>query len=178
LEVHVDAAGQAVDVVRAEFYGESQALVALVTDDVEDKYPSYERRTLNTPGPTTPLIFAKEDRYIGFPLFIVAIPPSEETSKSRTVFFRVASSGALYRVDVRGGIATARTTKLADARAKLPPVLKGVRPTPPDPHWHIWFDAETKFYESIEWQQSQGLSIMNVKRTPERDVLVVRIGPA
>jgi hypothetical protein len=184
LEVHVGTAGQttnsdiAVDVVRAEFYGNSQALVALVTDGVEDKYPPYERRTLRTSGTTTALTFAKEDRYVGFPLFIIAIPPSEETSRSPTVFFRVASSGVLHRVDVIGSKATARTAKLADARAKLPPVLKGVRPSPPDPQWRIWFDAETKFYESVEWQPSSGFSVIDVKRAPERDLLVVRIEPA
>lgn len=181
LEVRVEGtdktAGTAlvVDVVAAEFYGEMEALTALVTDGIKDKYPSYERQTLRMPAATTtPLIFPGEDRYIGFML----IPPSEDTKTQRTVFFRVGANGDIHRVEVSGSTATVRKTNLAHARAALPPILQGVRPAPPSPRWDTWFEAERKFNDSLEWEQSSELSIVDLRRTPERDVLVVKINGA
>jgi hypothetical protein len=178
LEVRVDRPDKAigiVEVVRPEFYGENQALLALVTDAVDDKYPPYDRRSLRTSANATPLIFPKEDRYIGFPLFVVGIPPSEETSKKHTVFFRIGSNGDVHRVDIRGNKVTVQKTSLATARSKLPAVLNGMRPTPPDPRWRIWFDAESKFHDSLQWEPSSELSVIELRRTPERDVLIVKI---
>jgi hypothetical protein len=40
---------------------------------------------------------------------------------------------------------------------------------------HVWFDAETKFNDSLEWERSSELSVVDLRRTPERDVLVVKI---
>lgn len=177
LELHIERTNGAqwthmtVEIVRPDFYGETEALLALVADVVDAAHPLYERQTMAGSGTTTPVLFSEEHRYIGYAL----VPPSDDAAESRTVFLRVGPNGDIHRISIKGTRTTIRSTSWSSARAKLPQGLTGRRPVPPDPQWDVWFDSEVTFYNSLEWKPSRDLTLVELRRSSERDVLVIKL---
>ena len=163
------------DVIRPEFWADGQTFLAIVKDSLVRDGVAYEWRSVNAnQGLGTPVMFQKEERYIGFPVFIVPLPPSAETSRNRRLFVRNGSD-EIYRISVAGDRAVAETTSLSKARASLPAALLGARPNPPAPEWRAWSEAEEEFYRNVKWTESARLSVLQLRRDSDRDVLSLQI---
>jgi hypothetical protein len=170
------AMGQ-IDVLRPEFWADGQTFVALVKDSLVSDKVAYEWQAASlSKVRATEVVFPKEERYIGFPVFIIPWGPSNESSRKRRIFLRVANDDELYRVSITGDKAVIEVTSLAAARRNLPPALQGPRPVPPAPEWRAWSEAEEEFYKSITWRESRRISVNGLQRSDSRDVLSLQVG--
>lgn len=179
LEVQVrtpsNSSSETLDVIRPEFWADGQTFLAIVKDSlVRDGVPYEWRSVTANEGFGTPVMFQKEERYIGYPVFIVPLPPSAESSRNRRLFFR-AGSDEIYRISIAGDKAVAEATSLSKARASLPAALLGARPKPLTPEWRTWDEAEEEFYRNVKWTESVRLSVLQLRRDSDRDVLSLQI---
>jgi hypothetical protein len=155
-----------------EFYGQSDAFLALVDSSFDDGV-GYDRRefTVDSEG-TFQILLREENRYIGFPLCVFPFPPSEDTSRSRTVLFWFEGGKNIYRIKLKETRAIAERTDISLARLQLPDYISGptvdTKSTNPDTEF---IEAKIEFYRGIKWEPAPHISIQDVKRTDHLDVL-------
>jgi hypothetical protein len=162
--------GVGIDIVRPEFWLDGQTFFDFVKDSLVSDKRTYEWRSLTVKEPTTGLVFAKEQRHIGFPFFILPLPRSGESNRNRTIFVRIEGESELYRISITGNNAIAEMTSLIDARANVPTPLFGT-----DLTVEARSKVEANFYARAEWSQAHQVSVLELRRGDDRDVLSLEI---
>jgi len=165
-----------IKLVRPEFWAESQTFLALVNDSLATDRVAYESLTVTVKDANAVRAsFEKEERYIGFPVVIVPLGPSKEATQDRTLFLRLGSDDSVFRITISGTTAVVKATSTTEARRRLPSELRGIRPTPTNPNWRSWHDAETSFYKSTSWVESDQITVFGLERNQGSDKLLLNI---
>jgi hypothetical protein len=182
LEVQLQSGPEAgaperVDVLRPQFWADGQTFLAVVKDSLVTDKVAYEWQPASLgDAHVAQVLFPKEERYVGFPIFIIPFAPSNESSRNRRIFVRIAREDELYRISITGNKAVSEVTSLSAARRRLPAALQGARPTPPAPEWRTWSEAEEDFYKSVNWTKSRRISVRALQRNENRDILSLQVG--
>src|SRR5207248_134304 len=116
-----------------------------------------------------------EKRYIGFPVLLIPLPPSPETRLSRTLFLHAEGDENVYRVRIVGERKQVERLNLAEARARLTPLLDGPSPRPPSQAWSERLEAESQYYFALQWTASDRVSVSDLQQSEGRDVLTIRV---
>ena len=170
------------DLICANFYGESESFAALVSGSLSRSNYGYDRMRVRIGSESTQTTCRMESRYIGFPAIAFApTAPSSETARSRILFLHVEGGQVVYRVMINGKSAHVEVASLGEARDRLPIKLSGPEPPPLDaerkrnPHWAEYLEIRGDYYRSIRWTPSQSIRLTGIETSAEGAILRVAI---
>jgi hypothetical protein len=174
--VSLQAPRTSVEIIRPEFWAESQVFLAIVKDSLSSNDCACNVRAVPLSGPVGGEVsFPPEKRYVGFPIFIIPWGPPGESSRNRVIFLRTNPASDLYRITVVRRYVKVERCDMRLARTELPVALQGNRPSPPSPQWNSWYEAESVFYRSIQWVEADNVRVLRLDRNDERDFLSFQV---
>jgi hypothetical protein len=134
----------------------------------------YEVRSIDGPADSpVQVAFPEEKRYIGFPVAIVPMGPSRESTQTRVFFLRCGRENEVLRIQIVSEKVRIEEANLLKARSGLPSELLGPRPSPPSAEWKKWLEAEEGFYQSIRWKSSGRLHVSMLRRQHDQDFVAL-----
>ena len=169
-----DAGESTVDFVCANFYGEPETFVALASHGPSSQDRGYDWKRVVIGSTPTRTTCRKDDRYLGFPVFIlVPTAPSAETRNSRSVFVHVPGEGTLYRSRMSGKSVRIEAASLEEAKRRFPNQLNEPDPAPLSPEWRQRIKLRSDYYSSTKWSPSDRIAITQVETGPEGEILSI-----